>query len=530
MPAPLAVFIRPTGHPPVLRLIARHATRPVGRRPTAAATPSPGGARNVRQISPPQQPSPQNWKRALTFGLVLLGGLVGAAQAQSPSALPAEVEAALARARIPASSVSVLVVDAEGRAAPRLTHRAQVPVNPASVMKLVTTFAALELLGPAFRWTTPVYLEGAVRDGTLYGNLYIRGQGDPTLVVERLWLLLRRLQGLGIHTLAGDIVLDRSAFETLPTDPAGFDGEPLRPYNVAPDALLVNYKSVVMTFVPDTAGPTARVQFEPPLAGVQMQPTVPLSSGDCNDWRAALKADFGDATRIRFAGAYPTACGEKVWPVAHADPRSYAARAVEGLWRHMGGTLAGQVREGRVPDGLRPVFEQASPTLAEVIRDINKFSNNVMAQQLFLTLSQQQSGTGTVAGSREAVANWWRARLPPDEAPTLDNGSGLSRETRISAQALAHLLQAAWRAPVMPELMASLPITGVDGTLRRSRARSVGTAHLKTGSLRDVTAIAGYVHAASGRRYVLVALVNHPSAHAARPALDALIDWAARDR
>lgn len=516
MSAPLVFFIR------VIICTMLH--------PAAAAVAPPGDTHgDARPIPDQKRPGFQRWKRALSLSLALLGGLASAAQAQSTSALPAEVEAALARAKIPASSVSVLVVDAEGRAAPRLTHRAQVPVNPASVMKLVTTFAALELLGPAFRWTTPVYLEGAVRDGTLYGNLYIRGQGDPTLVVERLWLLLRRVQGLGIHTLAGDIVLDRSAFETLPADPAGFDGEPLRPYNAAPDALLVNYKSVVMTFVPDTAGSSAQVQFEPPLAGVQMQPTVPLSGGDCNDWRAALKADFSDATRIRFAGTYPATCGEKVWPVAHADPTGYAARAVAGLWRHLGGTLAGQVREGRVPTGLRPVFEQASPPLAEVIRDVNKFSNNVMAQQLFLTLSLQQNGTGTVAGSREAVANWWRARLPPDEAPALDNGSGLSRETRISAQALAHLLQAAWRSPLMPELMASLPITGVDGTLRRSRARSVGTAHLKTGSLRDVTAIAGYVHAASGRRYVLVAIVNHPSAPAARPALDALIDWVAHD-
>ncbi|PKO42343.1 MAG: D-alanyl-D-alanine carboxypeptidase/D-alanyl-D-alanine-endopeptidase [Betaproteobacteria bacterium HGW-Betaproteobacteria-3] len=536
MPAPLAVFIRPIVHP-TPRPFARHATRPAAGHPAAATAPPRADAHGgARQISTPKHPGFRRWKRALGFSLALLGGLAGAAQAQSqspsqsPSALPAEVEAALARAKIPASSVSVLVVDAEGRAAPRLAHRAQVPANPASVMKLVTTFAALELLGPAFSWSTPVYVEGAVRDGTLYGNLYLRGQGDPKLVVERLWLLLRRVQGLGVHTLAGDIVLDRSAFETLPADPARFDGEPLRPYNAAPDALLVNYKSVVMTFVPDAAGQNAQVQFDPPLAGVQMQATVPLAAGACNDWRGTLKAEFGEATRIRFAGAYPAACGEKVWPVAYADPASYAARAVEGLWRQMGGTLAGQVREGRVPADLRPTFELTSPTLAEVIRDINKFSNNVMAQQLFLTLSLQQNGTGTVAGSREAVLAWWRSRLPPGEAPTLDNGSGLSRDTRISAQALAHVLQAAWRAPVMPELMASLPITGVDGTLRRSRARSVGTAHLKTGSLRDVTAIAGYVHAASGRRYVLVAIANHPSANAARQAFDALIDWVARDQ
>ncbi|MDO8447230.1 MAG: D-alanyl-D-alanine carboxypeptidase/D-alanyl-D-alanine-endopeptidase [Rhodoferax sp.] len=467
--------------------------------------------------------------------------------------LPPEVDAALARAKVPRDAVSLLVVDAEGKSPPRLSHRANVPVNPASVMKLVTTYAALELLGPAFSWSTPVFVEGAVRDGTLFGNLYIKGQGDPKLVIERLWLLLRRVQGLGIHKIAGDIVLDRSAFEAVDADPASFDGEPLRPYNAAPDALLLNFKSVVMTFVPDRTANTAQVHFEPPLAGVQMQTSVPLSNGvngasaACGDYRAALKADFSDATRIRFGGTYPASCFEKVWSVAYADPRSYNVRAVEGLWREMGGQLAGTVRDGRVPalNGaarnptlqplLEPAFEIASPTLAEVIRDINKYSNNVMAQQLFLTLSlpvrgqngSQTSVAATQEASREVLRRWWTDRIGSNDLPTLDNGSGLSRNERISAQALARLLQTAYRSPLMPELMSSLPISGVDGTLKRARAMPQGSAHLKTGSLRDVTAVAGYVHAASGKRYVLVAIANHPNANAARPAFETLVEWVA---
>ncbi|WP_114971472.1 D-alanyl-D-alanine carboxypeptidase/D-alanyl-D-alanine-endopeptidase [Rhodoferax ferrireducens] len=449
--------------------------------------------------------------------------------------LPPEVDAALARARIPRDAVTLLVADAEGQLPPRLSHRADMPVNPASVMKLVTTYAALELLGPAYSWRTPVYVNGTVRDGTLFGNLYIKGLGDPKLVAERLWLLLRRVQGLGIGSIAGDIVLDRSAFEPLDADPASFDGEPLRPYNAAPDALLLNFKSVVMTFVPDLGANTARVQFEPPLAGVQMQSSVPLSygangmNGVCGDYRAALKADFSDVLRIRFDGAYPASCGEKVWPVAYADPASFSARAVEGLWREMGGKLAGTVHEGRVPTlapVLLPAFEMSSPALAEVIRDINKFSNNVMAQQVFLSLSLP---TASREASREVVQRWWTQRIAPNDAPTLDNGAGLSRNERISAQALARLLQTAYRSPLMPELMSSLPITGVDGTLKRSRTLAQGSAHLKTGSLRDVAAVAGYVHTASGKRYVLVAIANHPNANAARPAFEALIEWAARE-
>ena len=456
-----------------------------------------------------------------------------AALASAPAlgqALPPEVEAALTRARLPRDAVTMLVADADAVRPPRLAWRTQVPVNPASVMKLVTTYAALDLLGPAFTWTTPVYVDGPVRDGVLAGNLHIQGQGDPKLVLERLWLLLRRVQGLGIHTVAGDIVLDRSAFEVADADPAAFDGEGQRPYNASPDALLINFKSVVMTFSPNRDGQTAQVNFEPLLSGVSTQPTVPLSAGECGDWRATLAPAFGDPARMGFAGSYPGSCGEKTWAVAYAEPRSYALRAVGGLWAEMGARLKGQVREGPVPAGLKPAFAFESPPLAEVVRDINKYSNNVMAQQLFLTLGLQQKRRGTLEGARAALRQWWNERIGTGEGqPVFDNGSGLSREERISAAALAKMLQVAWRSPLMPELVSSLPAMGVDGTLRKRTLRSGGAAHLKTGSLRDSAGIAGYVHGASGRRWVVVAIANHGSAGAARPAFDALVDWAAQD-
>ena len=488
------------------------------------------------------------WRTALRYLLSSLrwpawGLLAAVVQAQT---LPPEVDAALARAKVPRDAMAVLLVDAQGASAPRLNHRTNGPMNPASVMKLVTTYAALDLLGPAYTWSTPVFVEGTVRDGTLNGNLVIQGQGDPRLVLERLWLLLRRVQGLGIRTIAGDVVLDRSAFEVPAVDPATFDGEPLKPYNAAPDALLINFKSVVMTLAPEPGGTVARVQLDPPMAGVQMQTTVPLLPGECGDYRGSLKADFSDPNRIRFAGGYPTSCGEKVWPVAYADPQSYATRAVQGMWQAMGGKLTGTVRLGTrsAAANAKPVFELRSAPLAEIIRDINKYSNNVMAQQVFLTLGRAQpTPTATAedaaatqdtalpasfAVSRLVVKRWWEARMGGTEAPVLENGSGLSRNERISAQALGRLLQTAYASPMMPELMSSLPISGVDGTLRRMQSRAAGSAHLKTGSLSDVVAVAGYVLGTGGKRYVLVAIINHPNAKAARPAIEALVDWAAR--
>ena len=441
-------------------------------------------------------------------------------------ALPAPVIAALQRAKVPVDALHVVVMEANGsqKISALLSHEVTTSINPASLSKLATTVAALDLLGPTFVWRTSVYIDGPVRDGVLQGNVYVRGSGDPRLVVERVWLLMRRLQGLGIQKIQGDIVLDRSAFDLLERNPASFDGEPLRPYNAAPDALLVNFKSLVFQFVPDRAANVARIHVEPPLAGVQFPTTAPLSNADCSDYRSSLRADWTDPLRIRFAGSFPAVCGEKVWPVAYAAPQQFAARAIAGMWQQVGGQLVGQVRDGVVPANLQPVFSVESPALSEVIRDINKFSNNVMAQQLFLTLSQQARGTGSWEVSREAMQAWWRDRIG-GEVPAFDNGSGLSREERISALGLARLLQFAWGSPYMSELMSSLPVSGLDGTLKRSKAQSV--AHLKTGSLRDVAGIAGYVDAANGKRLILVAVLNHANAQAARVALDLLVDWTA---
>lgn len=446
--------------------------------------------------------------------------------------LPDEMQAALDKANVPRDAVAV-VVQQVGKPSSRVSWQPDRPMNPASLMKLLTTEAALELLGPAWSWTTPVWLQGTVRNpgpqGVLEGNLIIKGTGDPKLVLERVWLLLRRVQQLGVHEIRGSILLDRSAFNLGNQGAGEFDGDATRPYNVQADALLLNYRSLLVTFTPDTSRGVALVSTEPPLAGLRADVEVPLASGRCEDWRASLKADLADPARLHFAGVYPVACGEQQWPVAYADPGSYNGRLIAGLWREMGGVLTGSIKDGPAPS-TAPNFILTSPTLAEVIRDINKFSNNTMAQQLFLTLALTQRNLGTPDAARELLAQWATARFGVNTTRGLviDNGSGLSREGRVSADLLARLLQSAWSGPAMPEFASSLPVIGVDGTLRKLHTQ-VGRAHLKSGSLRDVVGMAGYVLSHSGRRYVLVAIVNHPNANAARPALEALLQWTASD-
>ncbi|MSQ56833.1 MAG: D-alanyl-D-alanine carboxypeptidase/D-alanyl-D-alanine-endopeptidase [Limnohabitans sp.] len=470
------------------------------------------------------------WIRRLFFAIALVrcsGGFVAAqVQTKSSAWLPPSVIEAMRRAQVPIDALHVVVMKPQSNNATPWTHNANEKVNPASLMKLVTTAAALDILGPAFVWNSPVFIEGAINEGVLQGNVYIKGQGDPRLGVEKLWLLMRRLRGLGIARIQGDIFLDRTAFDLPPHNPASFDGEPLRPYNASADALLINFKSMLIYFVPDLQAKVARIHTEPPQEGVSVASTVPLIQTDCNDYRSALKAQFQNPQRIVFLGGYPATCGEKVWPIAAQQPDNFAARTVSALWLSVGGQLNGKVRDGVVPANLKPAFQNESPTLSEVVRDINKFSNNVMAEQLFLTLALQQSGTGNSKNARDAIATWWSERLANVPAPQIENGSGLSRESRIHAMGLAQLLLWAWRSPIYPELASSLPMTGMDGTLKRMKTQA--SAHLKTGSLRDVVGVAGYVDGPLGQRWILVAIIYHNNANAARPALDALINWTAQ--
>jgi D-alanyl-D-alanine carboxypeptidase/D-alanyl-D-alanine-endopeptidase (penicillin-binding protein 4) len=460
----------------------------------------------------------------LAFASLLLAGEAPAQDASTRRAVPEEVTSALRVASIPASASAIVVLPlaADGVT---IEANASQPLNPASTMKLVTTYAALNLLGPAYTWRTEAFVTGALRGDALEGDLVIRGSGDPKLVIEHLWLMVQRIRGYGLRELRGDVVLDRSAFAPASHDPAEFDGERFRPYNAGPDALLLNFKAVTFGFVPDPETRSARVVATPLLAGMRVPASVRATDGPCGDWRGRLQADFTDPMAPVFRGSYPLACGEQLWHLSVLDHGRYFAAAFSSLWRGAGGTWTGKLREGAVPAQARRIAVHESAPLAEVIRDVNKFSNNVMARQIFLALGTDGGRRPASAARAEAaIRDWFDSRGLAMPELVLENGSGLSRVERISAASLARLLQHAFASPLMPELMASLPLAGVDGTMRK-RNGATGSAHVKTGLLADVRAVAGYVHAASGRRYVVVAIINHSNARDGQPAHDALLQW-----
>jgi serine-type D-Ala-D-Ala carboxypeptidase/endopeptidase (penicillin-binding protein 4) len=454
--------------------------------------------------------------------LVLCGFATLNAFAQT---LPSAVQKALIAQQIPASAASIVLQEVGARNT-LVAHNAQTPVNPASLMKLITTFSALELLGAPFQWRTSLFANGTIQNGVLDGSLYIQGSGDPKLVVENLWMLLRRVQAAGVREIRGDIVLDRSAFDIAELNPGAFDNDSARAYNVGADALLMNYKALSYRFVPNGYGVVMSV--EPRLSGMSTPSTVRMSAGDCGDWKSKLGADFTDPLAPRFAGSYAESCGEQVWNLGALTPQRYAQALITQLWADLGGKLKGTVTEGRVIPTARLLAEWTSPPLAEVIRDINKYSNNVMARQLFLTIANQTTGQpATTAAAERAIKQWAQQRGLAMPELVMENGSGLSRNERISAASLARLLQAAYASPVMAELMSSLPITGQDGTMKRRKDHiAAGSAHMKTGSLRDVRAMAGYVDAANGKRYVLVAVITHPNTSGAALVLDAILSHA----
>ena len=473
--------------------------------------------------------------RALAWSLAWLVAtglwwVLGAAAQEGPSRLPPPVAQALAQAGIPESSVGIYVQDIHSER-PVVAVGEERALNPASTIKLLTTLAALDQLGPAYRWTTEVYADGVIQGDVLNGNLVIKGYGDPRMTLENFWLMLRSLRARGLREIRGDLVLDRGYFAREDADPAGFDNEPTRPYNTPPDALLVNFKAIRLQFITDTERRALKIIAEPPLPQIQVLNNVVLDNEPCDDWLARLKLTAtGDSAsaRLLFSGNFSVACGEKERNYSVLGHPQYVHGLFSLLWRELGGVFAGAVHDAEKPVAARLLLAQQTQPLAEVVRDINKYSNNVMARQLYIALGGIAFGAPAASEkSTRAIRQWLTARRLSFPELVLENGAGLSRIERISARNMAKLLVAAQQLAVMPEFVASLPLVAVDGTMKRrlAGAEIAGQAHIKTGTLAGVRAIAGYVLDAKGRTIVVVCLVNHARAAGAQAAQDALLKW-----
>lgn len=461
------------------------------------------------------------------LGLVLPAAAGAAAPAEQ---LPPEVAQALRQAHLGERGLSVYVQEI-GKPEPLLAVRADIPRNPASTMKLLTTFVALDTLGPAYTWKTEAYAVAPVRDGVLDGDLYLKGYGDPYLVIEHFWRFLRALRKSGLDEIRGDLVIDQSFFTPPPGRSAAFDHQPLRAYNVEPRALLVNFQTVNIRFLPQPGAPRPLIVADPQPAQLTIDNRVRQGSGPCGRGARGLGmrvAQRAGAERLVFSGRYSAECGDDELYRVVAEGDAYIHGVFKTIWSEMGGHFNGGVREGIVPPQAQLLHSADSPPLAEIIRVVNKYSNNVMARQILLTLGAERFGPpATVEKGVAVIDEWLRSHGLDFPELVIENGAGLSREERISARHLGQLLLKAYDSPYMPEFLSSLPILATDGTLRhRFGGGLAGRAHLKTGTLNDVRAQAGVVVDDKDRRWVVVMLHNDPRAEiAGEAAQSALLAW-----
>lgn len=483
-----------------------------------------------------------------------------------------------------------------------IRHLSNVPRTPASTMKLIPTFIALDMLGPDFVWFTKAYYTGYVSANTLYGDLIIKGGGDPKLTHRRLSMLLDQVQKAGIRHIKGDIVLDSSVFQDVGKDPAAFDNDPLRPYNASPDGLLINFNTIEMTTIPlqnDSQQGIAKAFYKPNLADYDLPQTLHIrNSGRCSSIRYSLAPTWQNE-RLAFGKALPEDCGAHTFYIAYPDVKDFAQRVVKQKWLSLGNTMSGNIKflglgntlagdtinteyplktrfgtyldmsktgskhellSGSlsiIPSSPLPLVSYPSLPLSQQIYDINHYSNNVMTEQVTLSLPLfEKAGLLTEAAQEKnqiapptivrqtqsdytkalaTIGHWWQRNLqtPP---PVMTNGSGLCRDCSVTADNLAELLEVAYAHPHFDTYVNSLGIAGVSGTItehadRLPNSKAVGRAWIKTGTLNNVTSMAGYVHGLSGQDYVVVGIINGSNTlntYQARYALDTMLDWTAQ--
>jgi D-alanyl-D-alanine carboxypeptidase/D-alanyl-D-alanine-endopeptidase (penicillin-binding protein 4) len=448
--------------------------------------------------------------RTIAFFAILF--LAGVAHARD-TALPLIIRQGIQQQRLTESSVSVFAQDLSNDDVVLSLNADQLRA-PASTIKTLTTYVALDILGPTFTWKTRVFVDGTIKDGVLDGNLIIVGGGDPYMTSERWWRFVTAIRQQGIKTITGDIVIDRSYFAPIDEDRSAFDGAPEKSYNVVPDALLVNFQTSQFTITGEHENNKAEVIIDPRPDNLEFENHIELRGKGCNRGFQDLRFEMPDGytgKRISLEGHAPSGCGQVTMARAIMTAPDYAYGTFRTYFEQQGGIIKGTLKLQQLTPSAKLLYTQESLSLGEIIRLINKFSNNVMARTLLLTLGAEKVGIpATVESGQRVVTDWLQAHRIDHRDWVLDNGAGLSRIERVTATGLAAVLKNAWQSQWMPEFAASLPLAATDGTLRNKFSSTAmrGRMRMKTGHLDNVTSIAGYVNAASGKNFVVVVFIN----------------------
>ena len=483
-------------------------------------------------------------RRGLLLGAAL-ACLPGLGNAKPPNqggakvVLPKPVQELIEATGLPSTNFG-LHVQPIGRAAkPLVSLNAETPFQMASTTKLVTSLAALDLLGPEYRWHTHAFLDGTLHEQRLLGDLIIVGGGDASLSSNAMRAWFGQMQARGVHEVWGDIVLDRLAFSLNEGDHANTPRPAQHePGFARPDALTLD-EGVLRVALQAAPKRAAAVRLTPGQSGLSV--VNQLTAGKSCSASAFLEQRAA-VSRLVVRGEWAATCGDRQIAQLAVPHAELTSRAVAELWRECGGRFKGRVRS-RVerqhgvtlasgPDGAAPGpwASHASEPLPALIREINKTSDNLAARSLFLSLVDQfPAQAATLPAARARAEAWLGAQGLAEDDIALHNGAGVSRAERGKPRALVQLLLNAWQSPHSQVFFDSLPIAGVDGTLGRRMASgaAAGRAHLKTGTAGETRALAGYVRCQSGRTHAVAAFINHPDAASATPALDSVIEWLA---
>ena len=450
------------------------------------------------------------WRRmGMMFGLIMVAHSV----------------CAMEFGRIRADEVAVYAYDLRNGKVVE-SHRADAAMNPASTMKLVTTFAALRALGPDYRWVTSWLSPAEVVSGSLEGDIYWVGSGNPVLDQNDLLDMQTQLRERGIRRINGQLVLDRSRWSHQGSA-QGFEDDAAEAFSTAPDPHMLAYK-VVWAKPQRTASGEVRVDTNPPLPEVAQINTLRLLNGnqsECSSLKRYMNAQYRQGTLV-FSGSLPEPClGQEIF-INMLEMQDFASRSFVNHWRAEGGEIQSGYRIGKLPERSVTLAINRSKPLVEVLADMNKHSNNVIARSVFLALGENGAGSHTEHNAAAAVRRQLVEAGLDDEALVLENGSGLSRRERVTARMLGQMLVKAYQSRFKQAFIDSLPIAGTDGTLK-SRFKQVGAPlRLKTGTLKNVRALAGYWLPDNNRQapLALVVLVNSNQSGAYLPDLDKLVE------
>jgi serine-type D-Ala-D-Ala carboxypeptidase/endopeptidase (penicillin-binding protein 4) len=479
--------------------------------------------------------------RLAWLALPLLALLSAPALAQSPPSPLVSVLAPMMEDRaLEGAEVAVQVVEVRSGQTV-FSHGADQALMPASVMKSITSAAALKTLGPNFRFSTSFRSTAELdEDGVLDGDLYVKGTGDPTLVVEKLWKMVQDLKLRGLTSIDGDVVLDDTHFDSeylisgwgkkvdIASGPSYF--APL-------GALSLNYNTVSIVVIPGpNVGSDARVVLETPAHVVELESTIKTVGRGRKGW-AKVEREIDPKTHVlkfKLEGEIALDSDPDRHYRAVHDPLSWTGSVLKGLLEKEKIKVSGRYRRGETPNRAEELAGMLSPPLGEILNHTNKYSSNFMAETVLKAMgAAKYDAPGTTAKGLRVISGYLESLGVPSSDYQLVNGSGLSEGIRIKPSVTSAVLVDMYRDPrVGPEYMSSLAVSGGDGTLRNrfDEKDEEGRLRGKTGSIDGVFCLTGYAHALSGEVYAFTVLANNfRRSSAARSLQDrvgqALLEW-----